>query len=210
MVKPIVDALSQQNPQQVKAFADAVLPEPPAPPAELEEVGNKVQGAVEQVASQLKLPAPPAGIGEVKEPAGLRMLTVDDADAEPRSVVIPIAANPQLAPAQSAGPERAAAHDTSRAPVAESPRLAPPVGDAAPELPALPRLPLPMPLPVPAPAGACTSCGGGGSGNDDFFGVALAHAWPFPASGFATSQALRLISQHVSPAAGEQPGVTPD
>ncbi|ONI72842.1 hypothetical protein ALI144C_43385 [Actinosynnema sp. ALI-1.44] len=211
VVQPVVDALTQQNTVPAKDLADAVLPQPSAPPAGLKDVGQQVHGAVEKVAAQLKqLPAPTTGIGEVEEPAKLRLLTVDDADADTWSVVTPVAANPQLAPAPSAGPERVAAHDAGRAPVAESPRRAPPVGDAAPELPALPRLPLPMPLPVPvAPAGVCTSCGNGGSNNDDFF-VAVAHVWPFPTSGFATSQALRLISQHVAPAAGEQPGVTPD
>nr|WP_042183943.1 hypothetical protein [Kibdelosporangium sp. MJ126-NF4]CEL15973.1 hypothetical protein [Kibdelosporangium sp. MJ126-NF4]CTQ93897.1 hypothetical protein [Kibdelosporangium sp. MJ126-NF4] len=208
VVNPVVDALTQQNPQQVKGFVEAVLPKP-APPAELEEVGQRVQGTVEHVTAQLRLPAPRTEIGEATTPARLRLLTVDDADAQ--SAVRTVAANPQLAPVPSAEPERVAAHDVRRASVAESPRHAPPVGDTAPELPALPHLPMPLPLPAPvAPAGACTSCGNGGSNNDDMFGGAVAHTWPFPGSGFATSQALRLISQHIAPAAGEQPGVTPD
>ncbi|MCE7005125.1 hypothetical protein LWC34_20170 [Kibdelosporangium philippinense] len=213
-LKPVVDAVTASAPadpdaKQVKDFVDAVLPEPSAPPAELDEldeVGRQVQDAVEKVAAHLSLPATGDGLGSGSAPAKARLLTLGDGDT---SSVNSVAANPQLAPAVSAVPEREAAHDWRRAAVAESPRHAPPVGDTAPDLPALPRLPLPMPLPGPvAPFGACNSCGNGGS-NDDF-GVAVAHTWPFSGSEFATSQALRLISQHVAPAAGEQPGVTPD
>ncbi|CAM3600221.1 hypothetical protein KIPE111705_16280 [Kibdelosporangium persicum] len=213
-IKPVVDALTvaapvdssfaPQDAQQFKDFVDTVLPAPQAPSAELEEVGRRVRDTVGKVAAHLSLPAPRTESGETT-PARLRILTPGDESP----VVTPVAAIPQLVPVVTPGPERVAAHDVRRASVAESPRLAPSAGDPAPELPALPRLPMPMPLPAPAaPAGACSSCGTSGS-NDDF-GIAGAHAWPFPASGSATSQALRLISQHVSPAAGAQPGVTPD
>ncbi|SMC95840.1 hypothetical protein [Kibdelosporangium aridum] len=211
-LKPVVDAFTAAAPVEpdanhVKEFVDAVLPEPTEPPAGLDEVGRQVQNTVEKVAEHLSLPAPGTDLGSGSTPAKARLLTFGEGDTSP--VINPVAATPQLAPVASAVPQRVAAHDVRRASVAESPRHAPPVGDTAPELPALPHLPLPMPLPGPvAPTGACSSCGNGGS-NDDF-GVAAAHGWPFSGSEFATSKALRLISQHVSPAAGEQPGVTPD
>jgi hypothetical protein len=205
LVKPVADALSDTNPSQVGNFVGTVLPEPPAPPAQLEEFGQQVTGAVEQVTAGLNLPAK-SGLGEPTAPAKLRLLPVGDHDLSP--VVTPLAATPQLGMVTATATEQAAAHDRGRARVTQSPRheLA---ADGEPELPDLPRLPLPMPLAPPTvPAGACLSCGNGGA-NDDF-GIPAAHTWPNSASEFATSHALRLISQHVAPAAGEQPGVTPD
>jgi hypothetical protein len=205
LVKPVVGALSDANPNQVGNFVDTVLPEPPAPPAQLEEFGQQVTGAVEQVTAGLNLPAK-SELGGPTAPAKLRLLTIGDDDASP--IVAPLAAAPQLGSVSTTGNERAAAHDSGRAPVTQSPRHEP-AADGEPELPALPRLPLPMPpAPPVVPAGACASCGNGGA-NDDF-GIPAAHTWPNSASEFATSHALRLISQHVAPAAGEQPGVTPD
>jgi hypothetical protein len=220
IVTPVVDTLVQQKPRQVQDIVQTVLPESPAPHAglELAEVGKTVQGTVEQVTGKLDLPVPVpetelGHLGKPEVPVAPRLLTVDDRETGAQPVAHTIAANPQLAPAPTAGPERVAAHDdTRRAPVAESPRYAPPVGDAASALPALPRLPMPMPMPLPpaptAPSSVCSACGNGGSNDDS--GIAVAHSWPFPVSGLATSQALRLFSQHIVPAAGEQPGVTPD
>ena len=205
LVKPVADALSNTNPSQVGNFVDTVLPEPPAPPAPLEEFGKQVTGAVEQVTAGFNLPAK-SELGGPTAPAKLRLLTAGDDDSSP--VVAPLAATPQLDPVATTGSERAAAHDRGRAPVTQSPRHEP-AADVESELPALPRLPLPLPLAPPTvPAGACASCGNGGA-NDDL-GIPAAHTWPNSASEFATSHALRLISQHVAPAAGEQPGVTPD
>ncbi|MBP2321879.1 hypothetical protein JOF56_002264 [Kibdelosporangium banguiense] len=202
LVKPVADALGDTG--QVGNFVGTVLPEPPAPPAPLEEFGQQVKGAVEQVTAGLNLPAR-TELGEPTAPAKLRLLSIGDDDVAP--IVQPLAASPQLTPVAPAVTERAAAHGSGRALVTESPMQV--QGEKDQELPALPRLPLPMPLTPPTvPAGACSSCGNGG-GNDDF-GIPVAHTWPSLASEFATSHALRLISQHVAPAAGEQPGVTPD
>jgi hypothetical protein len=205
LVTPVADTLSEANPGQVGNFVDTVLPEPPAPPAPLEEFGQQVKGTVEQVTAGLHLPAK-SELGEPTAPAKLRLLTIGDDDSSP--VVAPLAATPELDSVATTGDERAATHDRGRAPVTQSPRHEP-AADGEPELPDLPRLPLPLPLvPPTVPAGACASCGSGGA-NDDL-GIPAAHTWPNSASEFATSHALRLISQHVAPAAGEQPGVTPD
>lgn len=240
IVAPVVDTLVQQKPRQVTEIVETVLPAAPATAAStvtattaaantalgLDKVGAQVQGTVEQVTAQLPVTAPgtelrtvvtavsavsPVTAASSGASAQPRLLTADDVEAGAQPVVHPEAATPQLAPALVAGPERVAAHDVRRAPVAESPRYHPPAGDAATALPALPHPPMPMPLPpVPsAPVSVCSACGNGGS-NDDHFGIAVEHTWPSPVSGLATSQALRLFSQHIAPAAGEQPGVTPD
>ncbi|MFC0115683.1 hypothetical protein [Kibdelosporangium aridum] len=140
-LKPVVDAFTAAAPVEpdanhVKEFVDAVLPEPTEPPAGLDEVGRQVQNTVEKVAEHLSLPAPGTDLGSGSTPAKARLLTFGEGDTSP--VINPVAATPQLAPVASAVPQRVAAHDVRRASVAESPRHAPPVGDTAPELPALP------------------------------------------------------------------------
>ncbi|MET0234421.1 MAG: hypothetical protein ABW224_07265, partial [Kibdelosporangium sp.] len=136
------------------------------------------------------------------------LLTAGDQDVSP---VEPLAATPQVAPVEpvvATGTERVAAHVQSQAPVTESPRQLPGAHQEQ-HIPTLPRLPLPMPSAPPAvPAGACASCGTGSA--HDAFGIRAGQTRPNPAAGFATSRALRLDSQHVALAAGEQPGVTPD
>jgi hypothetical protein len=212
VIQPTVDALTapgQTKPSQLPDYVqhmvdtmsvDTVLPKPPVPPTEL---GELVQNAVQQVATHLA-PQAKRDLTDVSVPARLRMIAFGDHDAPP--VVRPVDATPQTVPATTVVSRgQTTAHDFGRQPVSDSPRRAPP-SDESPVLPALPPLPAPL-APPTAPVGACNSCG---HGSDDDLGVPVSHIWPDSRMGMATSRALRMITQHVAPAMGEQPGVTPD
>jgi hypothetical protein len=186
----------------VAAAADAVLPEPPAPPKELGEVGKHVQGAVQQVTTTLARPVH-AEHSDVTTSAGLRMLTPGDVQAP--AAVLPAEAAAQPAPADVENQISVTARKTGRHAATGSSRYAPP-RDQEPHLPALPPLPAPL-APPAAPAASCVSCGNGP--NDDL-GVLVAYTGLSSRSGLATEGGLRMVTQHVATAVGEQPGVTPD
>jgi hypothetical protein len=177
-------------PSQVDTAVDAMLPEPPAAPAGLEEFGRQVHGAVEQVgakvADHLHLPAvqQDRDLGDGAASPKLRLLSLGDHDVAP--IVQPLAAV-QSSTGLVAAPE--ATHDYGRQPATEPDRRGPPA-DQSPQLPALPTLPVPL-SPPGAPSGSCTSSCGNGS-NDDL-GIPVAHVWPSAHAGSATSRSLRLI-----------------
>jgi hypothetical protein len=213
VVQPVVDTLTAPGqtkpgtiPQFVEHVVDTAAVTPPAPPKEIEDFGKHVQGAFDQfgkqVTTQLTLPAN-RDASEIAGPAKLRMLAIGDHDSSP--VVHPLEVTPQTAQQPASGRERVTAHDNGRRPATESSRRAPP-SDQSPALPVLPPLPAPL-VPPTAPAGACNSCG---HGSDDDLGVPVSHTWPALNTGLATSRALRMSTQHVATAVGEQPGVTPD
>ena len=211
---PITTVLDDATPDQVGTVVGAVLPEPPAPVRQIDVLGHGVHDVVETVTAGSNLPAT-TELGEPTAPAKLRSLLPGDEEIAPDAV--PTADIPQLPPASLTDPviepavEQAAAGERDRVSAPTSFRAVQIAGQQ-PDLPALPRLPRPMPMPVapaPVPTGVCSSCGNGGA-NDDL-GVPVTHMWSAGVSGVATSRALRLTSQHVSPpAAGAQPGVTPD
>jgi hypothetical protein len=209
ILQPVVGTLTAPGdtkptelPQYVDQIVHKTVPQPPAPPKELTDFGKQVQGAVDTVATHLARTAHHNDGTENAGSAANRMLALGDYDAP--AVVHPVDVDPQTAPAVT-GQARMTAHDFSRHPATESPRHEP-LDAPAPVLPALPPLPAPL-VPPTAPAGSCNSCG---HGSDDDLGLPFVATWPNPQSGFATSRALRLITQHVATAVGEQPGVTPD
>jgi hypothetical protein len=208
-VVPVVDTLTTpgQLPageisQSIGHVADAVLPEPPAPPKELEEFGKHVQGAVQQVTTTLARPVH-AERTDVTTPAGLRILTPGDVEAP--AAVLPMDAAAQPSPVGAEDQNSVTARKTSRHAATRSSRYAPP-RDQEPHLPALPPMPAPL-APPAAPVASCVSCGNGP--NDDL-GVLVAYTGLSSRSGPATEGALRMVTQHVATAVGEQPGVTPD
>jgi hypothetical protein len=212
VAQPVVDALSApadtKLPPVVTHAVDTMVPTPPAPPKELTDLSKHVQGAfdgaVSQVGAKVAEHLTPPARSEIPDntaPVRLRLLAIGDHDTSP--VVLPVAAV-QNAPV---GHEHVAAHDLTRQPTVKQVRtVGRHQGEPAPALPGLPPLPAPL-APPTAPSGSCTSCG---HGSDDDRGLPIAHTWPAPHVGSATSHALRMTTQHVAPAVGEQPGVTPD
>jgi hypothetical protein len=213
VVQSTIDALPApglakpgQLPDYVQHVVDTTLTEPLVPPKPLEEFGRHVQGTVaqfgQQVVTHLALSAK-NDLGEVAAPAKLRMVAFGGRDTPP--YVRPLDAPPRTAPASLLGREHVTAHDFGSQPATDSPRHGPP-SDESQELPALPPLPAPL-APPTAPVSACNSCG---HGSDDDLGFPVFYTWSNSRSGLATSRALRMITQYVATAAGEQPGVTPD
>jgi hypothetical protein len=202
IIQPVVEVLdavpAEAAPDQLPQYVEQIVSkaQTPAPPKELTAV-------VEQVKSNLNLPVRPQR-GETTTSASLRMLTLEDHEAP--SVVQPLEAASQTAPVVEDQAYVTSSHDYGRQPVTESSRRAPPSHDREPSLPSLPPLPAPL-APPTAPAASCSSCG---HGSDDEPGTPVSTTWLNPRSGLATSRELRMITQHVATAVGEQPGVTPD
>ncbi|TCO64701.1 hypothetical protein [Actinocrispum wychmicini] len=204
VVQPVVDTLTApgNTPQFVEHIVTDVAA-PHAPTKELTEFGKGVQGAFDrvgqQVVTQLSLPT---GVDEpiLSKP---RLLLSGDHETTPSAHSLATESNTESAQASH---DRAAARDTGRQLATESSRRAPPRDDESPALPALPPLPAPL-APPTAPSGACSSCG---HGSNDDRSLPVSHTWPTANTGSATSRALRMITQHVATAMGEQPGVTPD
>ncbi|MET0131994.1 MAG: hypothetical protein ABW215_00220, partial [Kibdelosporangium sp.] len=138
VVRSTVDVLG--GPGRLAGAVEAVLPEPPATPAELGQVGRELHGAVRQTTGH---PSPPAETstkddGEDTSSASPQLPTNDDHGNPLLVVPAPVR------DVQSSTGSPATAHlaDHHRQPVSEPARRVAP--SDAPELPGLPTQPLPV------------------------------------------------------------------